>query len=151
MSAQSLGVVDKCFLEMANRNIAELEEDMDFVKRRAAALKCYDKRFPKWPETPSQLEHIQAFIELLDDLKTRGGKSTDIAELKRDLRAQLVKDGHVESEVCHRRYLADRIQRTVDAAISSLRAEIVEFDDVRKKILRDLRNSGNTMPTVGNE
>ncbi|KAL6920594.1 hypothetical protein FSHL1_004571 [Fusarium sambucinum] len=151
MSAQRLDAVNRFFLENANIQIPKLEEEIYFLKTRAVALGCYHKRFPKWPETPSQLEHIQAFIDLLDELRKKGGNSFQIAELKCDLHAQLRKHDYGESEVHHRWYLAIMIQRAVDATISGLQGQIVEFEDDRKKILKELSDSGNTMPTVVKE
>ncbi|KAM0496488.1 hypothetical protein ACHAP8_007387 [Fusarium lateritium] len=140
MSAQRLDAVNRFFLENANIQIPKLEEEIYFLKTRAVALGCYHKRFPKWPETPSQLEHIQAFIDLLDELRKKGGNSFQIAELKCDLHAQLRKHDY-----------AIMIQRAVDATISGLQGQIVEFEDDRKKILKELSDSGNTMPTVVKE
>ncbi|CEI65585.1 hypothetical protein FVEN_g8843 [Fusarium venenatum] len=153
MSAQRLDALDRFCLKKANIEIAKLEEDVGFLKRRAATLGCYHKRFPEWPETPSQFEHIQAFIDLLNELGKKGGNSFQIAELKCDLHAQLRKHGCGESEVQHRWYLAIMIQRAVDATISGLHGQIVEFEDDRKRIEKELSNPGNsnTMPTVVKE
>lgn len=82
---------------------------------------------PKCLEIPDQIEHTEAFIDLLSDLGNRGGNKKDIAELQRELRAQMRKDDYGELEVSYRRSLSRRIQRVVDATMSALRADISEW------------------------
>ncbi|RGP72501.1 hypothetical protein FSPOR_2712 [Fusarium sporotrichioides] len=124
MAARSGEEPIRLLAKVIDSELVKSKNILAYLKRRATAHGCYYDRFPQWPDQPSQLEHIEAFVELLDDLKDKNGDSNAISELQRDLRAQMHKDDCGESEVRHCRSLADRIQCVIDATMSALRAKI---------------------------
>ncbi|KAF0644731.1 hypothetical protein FPSE5266_11405 [Fusarium pseudograminearum] len=137
MADQVQDLLTRLSLELSVTEPAKLKEHMAYLQRRAARLGCYYERFPKYPAIPDQIEHTEAFIDLLSDLRTRGGNKKDIAELQRELGAQMRKDDYGESEVSYRRSLARRIQRVIDATMPALQADISEWEDVKKAMAKE--------------